>query len=231
MSTPGPTAGRSSTNAPRNRSLVRALRRRRQLRAGLVQLLYVAVGVALGVLMPRVNWVPRVDADQVTAVFAGIGGGLIALVSVVYALLFLVVQFGATTHSPRLNLFRDSPLVWHAFGVFLGSFAYVSSVALGTAAGATVSILVPILGLLSVLASLAIARRLQLSALRSVQLAPILQDLADRGRAVLDQLYPEPFAEALPSSLAEPDHPVGVVWPWPPAVLRQIDLPPLLAVA
>ena len=230
MSTPGPSADRSAS-APRNRSLVRALRRRRQLRAGLVQLAYVAVGAVAGVLSVQVSWTPRIDGDHLTAVFAGIGGGLIALVSVVYGLLFLVIQFASTTHSPRLNLFRDSPLVWNAFGVFLGSFAYVSTVALTTAPGATVSILVPALGLLSVLVCMAFARRLQLSALNSLQLAPILQDLADRGRTVLDQLYPAPFTDAPPGSLAAPEHPIAVVWPWLPAVLRQIDLPPLLAVA
>jgi len=63
-----------------------------------VQLGYVAVGVALGVLTPRVTIGPTVSYEQLEAVFAG---GLIALVSIVYALLFLIVQFGSTTHSPQ----------------------------------------------------------------------------------------------------------------------------------
>jgi uncharacterized membrane protein len=122
-------------------------------------------------------------------------------------------------------------LVWHAFGFFLGTFAYVFTTVLAGAPGESVSILVPILGLLAVLASLGIARRLQLSALNSVQLAPILQDVSTRGRAALDQLYPEPFAEGTAVPWSAPVKAVGVVWPWPAAVLRQIDLPPLLAVA
>jgi len=222
----GPNRGPSGTSSP-----LGALRRGPQLRAGLVQLGYVAVGAALGVLAPRMTVGPTVSADQLNAVFAGIAGGIIALVSIVYALLFLVVQFGSTTHSPRLNLFRDSPLVWHAFGFFLGVFAYMSTVVLASKPGQSVSMLVPILGLVFVLASLAIARRLQLSALSSVQLAPILQDVSTRGRAVVDQLYPDPFTEDTVPSWPETTHRFGVVWPWPPAVLRQIDLPPLLAVA
>ena len=83
---------------PGSRSLVGALHPRPQLRAGLVQLGYVAVGVALGVLTPRVTIGPTVSYEQLEAVFAG---GLIALVSIVYALLFLIVQFGSTTHSPQ----------------------------------------------------------------------------------------------------------------------------------
>ena len=86
---------------PGSRSLVGALHPRPQLRAGLVQLGYVAVGVALGVLTPRVTIGPTVSNEQWDAVFAGIAGGLIALVSIVYALLFLIVQFGSTTHSPQ----------------------------------------------------------------------------------------------------------------------------------
>lgn len=214
-----------------NRSLVSALRRRRRIRAGLVQLVYIITGGVVGVLASRLDWARTISADQLTAYFAGIGAGLMALVSVVYALLFLVVQFGSTTHSPRLNLFRDSPLVWHAFGVFLGSFAYVSTVVLSTKPGDRVSVVVPILGVLSVLASLAIARRLQLSALNSLQLAPILQDLGDRGRAVIDELFPHPYVETPVGSLDLPGHSHQVRWPWSPAVLRQIDLPPLLAVA
>lgn len=225
-----PPAGRAP-GRPENRSLIQALRRRPQLRAGLISLMYVAIGAAVGVLAPQVSGGPTLPAGQVEAVFAGIAGGLIALVSVVYALLFLVVQFGATTHSPRLNLFRDSPLVWHAFGFFLGAFAYVSTAVLASTPGEPVSILVPILGSLAVLASLGIARRLQLSALSSVQLAPILQDLGARGRAVFDELYPEPFTEGATTSWPEPPEIFGVRWPWPSAVLRQIDLPPLLAVA
>jgi uncharacterized membrane protein len=216
---------------PGSRSLVGALHRRQQLRAGLVQLGYVAVGVALGVLTPRVTIGPTVSNEQLDAVFAGIAGGLIALVSIVYALLFLVVQFGSTTHSPRLNLFRDSPLVWHAFGFFLGSFAYVSTAALASKPGEQVSLLVPAIGLISVLASFGVARRLQFSALDSVQLAPILQNLGERGRAVIDQLYPHPYTTAPATPWPDGAELYGVRWTQPSAVLRQIDLPPLLAVA
>lgn len=232
MSIPGSPAARRPPPSPEsNRSLIPALRRRPQLRADLIQLVYIVFGAVVGLLAPLVTGGPTVGSSQVDAVFAGIAGGLIALVSVVYALLFLVIQFGATTHSPRLNLFRDSPLVWHAFGIFVGSIAYVSTALLANPPDQQVSILVPILGLLLVLASLATARRLQLSALRSVQLAPILQDLSVRGREVFDQLYPEPFVEGPAAPVPAPVEMFAVVWPWPPAVLQQIDLPPLIKVA
>ena len=106
-------AGGTSSPAP-GRPLLTALRRRPRLRAGLLQILYVAAGVVLGMLIPRISIGPTISASQVDLVFTDIGVALIALVSVVYTLLFLNVQFAATTYSPRLNMFRDSQLVWHA---------------------------------------------------------------------------------------------------------------------
>ena len=100
----------------RSRPLVQALRRRRSLRAGLVQFLYVVAGVALGLLVPAVDVGPRIPSIETVTLMAGIIAGLLALTSVVFALLFLVVQFAATAQSPRLHLFRDNPLVWHALG-------------------------------------------------------------------------------------------------------------------
>jgi len=39
------------------------------------------------------------------------------LVSVIFSLLFLVVQWAFSSLSPRLNLFRDDPIVWRMFGL------------------------------------------------------------------------------------------------------------------
>jgi hypothetical protein len=39
------------------------------------------------------------------------------LVSIIFSLLFLVVQWAFSSLSPRLNLFRDDPIVWRTFGL------------------------------------------------------------------------------------------------------------------
>ena len=53
-----------------------------------------------------------------------VGIGIVTFIGVVDSLLFLVVQFGTTTFTPRLNLFRDAPIVWHAFGFFAGIMVF-----------------------------------------------------------------------------------------------------------
>ena len=39
------------------------------------------------------------------------------LVSIIFSLLFLVVRRACSSLSPRLNLFRDDPIVWRTFGL------------------------------------------------------------------------------------------------------------------
>ena len=103
------------------------LRRRRSLRAGQTQLLYIAAGVGLGLLVPTLDTGARIPAVEVAALLAGITAGLLALTGIVFALLFLVVQFAATAQSPRLHLFRDKPLVWHALGLVIGVMVYATT--------------------------------------------------------------------------------------------------------
>jgi uncharacterized membrane protein len=214
-----------------SRPLVSALRRRPQLRAGLIQLVYIAAGVTLGLLIPQITAGPTISSSQVDLVFADLGVAIVALVSVVYTLLFLNVQFAATTYSPRLNLFRDSLLVSHAFGLFIGTLAFTTTSILNTGSGEQVTLLVPLVAGLLVLVSLGVARRLQLSALNSLQLGPVLQSVGERGRAIVDQLYPEPFRSDTMAPGTHTECPYPVSWPQRAAVLRQLHLPGLLAVA
>jgi uncharacterized membrane protein len=62
-----------------------------------------------------------------------VGTGIVTFIGVVYSLLFLVVQFGTTTFTPRPNVFRDAPIVWHAFGYFAGImvFSFTAAFSIG----------------------------------------------------------------------------------------------------
>jgi uncharacterized membrane protein len=62
-----------------------------------------------------------------------VGIGIVTFIGVVYSLLFLVVQFGTTTFTPRLNLFRDTPIVRHTFGYFAGImvFSFTAAFSIG----------------------------------------------------------------------------------------------------
>src|SRR6476659_7122823 len=158
----------------RTHSLVQQLRRRR---AGLTQLFYIAAGVGLGLLVPTLDAGARIPSVEVAALLAGVTAGLLALTGIVYALLFLVVQFAATAQSPRLHLFRDSPLVWHALGLIIGVMVYATTCVVVTANDPTPSVLVPISVIVLLVMTMAITRRLQLDALGSVDLATTLDQV------------------------------------------------------
>src|SRR6478672_6818152 len=146
----------------RTHSLVQQLRRRRSLRAGLTQLLYIAAGVGLGLLVPTIDAGARIPSVEVAALTAGVTAGLLALVGIVFALLFLVVQFAATAQSPRLQLFRDNPLVWHTLGLLVGILVYATVCAIVASAEDSVTVLVPVSVVVLVLLAVAVTRRLQL---------------------------------------------------------------------
>src|SRR5438067_1575224 len=102
------------------RRLGGTLRRRRRLRAGIVQLTYVAGASVLGMIVPRIAVGAPVPGSRVAELLVAVGAAFVPFIGVVYSLLFLVVQFGAITFTPRLNLFRDAPIVLHAFSFFAG---------------------------------------------------------------------------------------------------------------
>ena len=87
----------------------------------LLQLTYIAAAAILGALLPRIQ-VGSVPADKVSQMLFAIAAGVLPLLGIVYSLLFLVVQWGHSMFTPRPNLFRDHPVVWHAFGFFTAVF-------------------------------------------------------------------------------------------------------------
>ncbi len=215
----------------RRERLGRELRRRRGLRATGVQLVYVLAAVALGLAVPEIPIGFTVPSGRAIEALVAVGIGIVTFIGVVYSLLFLVVQFGTTTFTPRLNLFRDAPIVWHAFGYFAGImvFSFTAAFSFG-GEDEEITGLVPIMLALMLLAALALFRRLQTTAFYSIQLASTLGQVTDRGREVIDRLYPA--ADRAPRSLGVSlDAGVprrDIIWPGRAAVLQVIDVPPLI---
>ena len=216
------------------RKLGRALRRRRRLRVGITQLFYVLAGVALGLLLPRITvgfTVPQAEAAQM--LFA-IGAGLVTFIGVVFSLLFLVVQFGSTTFTPRLNLFHSAPIVWHAFSFYTGVLVFSFVAALSTSGDDRMTGLVPIVAIVLLLVAIALFRSLQMRAFSSIQLAATLTQVTQRGRQVLEGVYPDrPLPEAGdtggPRGL--PDGRRDVIWTAGPGILQAIDVPRIISAA
>ena len=213
------------------RRLGRFGRPRRRLRAGLVQLLCALAGLGLGLLLPRITLDSTVASTRVTETLVAVGFGVLGLVTIIFSLLFLVVQWAFTSLSPRLNLFRDDPIVWRTFALAVGVFVFSVTTALVIGDQQKVSVIVPAVEMVAVLAAIALIRTLQVKAFASIQLAPTLAAIAGQGRGILDDLYPRPYtAEPQPGVLLPPRR-QAVPWPHRQAILQQIDLGRLLRAA
>jgi uncharacterized membrane protein len=221
----------SGASRKRPRRLIRA---RRQLRAGLAQLLCGLAGLALGFALPQVPIGPTVDGANLTEPLFTLGLGVVGVVSIVFALLFGVVQWAATSFSPRLNLFREDPLVWRTFAFAVGVFVYSVTAGLVSASAGRTSVAVPITAVLAVLVAFGMIRALQTRAFLSLQLAHVLAALTSRGRAVLADVYPPRVTDTVGRRASPPAHRTvrrTVTWASSPGVVQQLELRDLINTA
>lgn len=206
----------------------RLARPQRQLRAGLVQLLCVLGGLVLGLLLPRLSFESTVVSTRVTEALVAVGFAVLGLVSVIFSLLFLVVQWAFGSLSPRLNLFRDDPIVWRTFGFAVGVFVYSVTATLAIGDRQKVSVIVPAAEVAAVLVAVALIRTLQVKAFESIQLAPTLAAIAGEGRSIIDDLYRGPYMPGGRPAVSLPPLRRTVAWSRRQATLQQLDLRRLL---
>ncbi|WP_167762063.1 DUF2254 family protein [Blastococcus sp. CT_GayMR20] len=204
----------------------RLLRGRRRLRAGVVQLVSATLGLGLGLGLPLVEAGPTVEIDRLSELLFTLGVGVVGVVSIVFSLLFGVVQWSASSFSPRLDVFRGDPLVWRTYAFAIGVFVFCATAGLVSGNGGRVSLVVPVTAVLGVLVALGLIRALQTRAFLSLQLAHVLDVVAARGRAVITDLYPLRSPTGEPARATEPVPPVRrtVTWDGPPGVVQQLEL-------
>ena len=222
----------------RRHELARVLRRKRRLRAGTVQLLGVAAAVGLAFLAPHVHIGFDIPTTRAIEMLIAVGVGTVTFIGIVFSLLFLVVQFASTTFTPRLNLFRDDPIVWRAFAFYTAVVVYSFTAALVIGGDEKTSATVPIVAFVALLAIIVVYRRLQSGAFKSIQLASALAQVARQGRQVIDGLYTQtdPVSDPIDghgrATAAISDEPMHEIrWPRPAAVLQVIDVPRVLRAA
>ena len=180
--------------------------------------------------MPKITLSPLVSSGKIVDLLFTAGVTVISLVTVIYSLLFVVVQWVSGAFSMRLALFRDDPIVWRAFAYAIGLFVFCFTAAFAIGTDQKVSVVVPVLALVLVVGALAFMRVLQTRAFVSMLLAPTLTAISERGREVLDGLYPP--GDAAPSQPLELRSPKRTVtWAARPTVLQQLHLVPLVAAA
>jgi uncharacterized membrane protein len=149
-----------------------SLRGQHRLRGFLVGIktwLYIIFAFGLGFIIPELdqkyfpNWISLVDKSTMTAILSAIASGMITLSGIVFSLVFVIVQFGSTSYSPRVTrLFAHSFVLNHALGVFTGTFIYslMSLRAIGQEQTGRVSGMIIWVVFLWLLASVAVLARL-----------------------------------------------------------------------
>jgi len=224
----------------RPHELARVLRRKRKLRAGAAQLLGIVVALGLAFLVPQIPIGFEISASRVLDMLITVGAATAAFIGIVYSLLFLVLQFGSTTFTPRLNLFRDDPVVWRTFAFYTAVTVYALTAAIVISQDEKTSGTVPIVAFLAVFASIVLFRRLMTGAFNAIQLASALAQVGRRGREVIDGLYVHAAPQGDPDN--NPDRssaaPTGadgslqeIRWSRPGAVVQVIDVPRVLRAA
>jgi uncharacterized membrane protein len=193
-----------------------------------VQLLCALAGLGLGLLLPKITTDATVASTRVTDALVAVGFGILGLVTVIFSLLFLVVQWAFTSLSPRLTLFRDDPIVWRTFAFAVGVFVFSVTTALVIGDQEKVSVIVPAAEAVAVLAAIAMIRALQVKAFASIQLAPTLAAIAGQGRGIIGDLYPRPYPADRKPAVPLPPLRRAVLWPHRQAILQQLDLGRLL---
>jgi uncharacterized membrane protein len=220
-------SNRSRRRAERTR-FVRARRRRR---AELLAVLMTAVGIILGILLPRIEAGATVPTARAGQVLAAVGFGILGLVTVIYSLLFLVVQSSNTTFSPRLNLFEDDPWLWRTYALAVGLFGFSMSAFLAMEGATHVTVALPIFAFAAALTVIGLIWNILTKAFVSLEMDPILDKLQSSGRGVIEALYPERPVPGTGTSRSQPPAPTGgrpVLWPEPQTTLQQLELRRLL---
>jgi uncharacterized membrane protein len=243
------TGGDAFEGVPAARRLGRTLHRHRRLRIGLIQLAYVVGGIALGLLLPRIPVGFTVPRSETTQMLFAVGAGLLSFLAIAFSLAFLVVQFGSTTYTPRLNLFYTSPRIWHGFGFITGVLVFAFAAAYsetfvpasGSATSTEMSGLVPIVTIALLMGAIVVYRNLQMRAFGSVELGSILAEVTERGRRVLEGVYADELprdADALPREDGErrglralPEGSRKVAWPRRSGIIQDVDIPQIIAAA
>jgi uncharacterized membrane protein len=94
-------------------------------------MLYVVATIVCGLLLPRLeeaylgSYTINLSVASAQAYLSAAASGMMALTGIVFAMAFVMVQFGAIAYSPRLVVWfaRDRAL-FHALGIFAATFLY-----------------------------------------------------------------------------------------------------------
>ena len=101
------------------------------MRLWLIPVSYVGISSICAFALPRLenaylgHFKFNLSVASAHAVLSATASGMMALTAIVFAVVFVLVQFGASAYSPRVVLWltRDRTL-FHTLGIFIATFIY-----------------------------------------------------------------------------------------------------------
>lgn len=166
-------------------------------RKGIETWIYIVVSLLLGAWLPWIDrnifpgWFSPVDRSTIISILAAVASGMITLSGLVFSLVFVLVQFGSSTYSPRLTrVFAHSYVLNHSLGIFTGTFLYclMAMRAIGIAQTKTSGLAVWIAFLWLLLSIYILARLIRVFTTMTV--SNILRVLSTIGKSSIGQIYP-----------------------------------------
>ncbi len=207
-----------------------------------IPLIYAAGALALGITLPRLETAylgglaSTVNVDSARAILSSVASGMIALTGIVFSLAFVMTQFSASAYSPRLVLWiSQDPVLQHALGIFTATFLYaITTLAwLQRTRTAHVPFITTWMVIVLLVASVIVFMRL-MQRLSLLQVNNVLHSTGDRGRQVIETMYPQ---SALVAEAANDEElqqiPVTqtLVHHGRPVVIQALDKPRLITLA
>ncbi len=167
------------------------------MRLWFIPMIYVGASVVGGFALPRfeqaylTDHTFKISVASAQAYLSAAASGMMALMGIVFAMAFVMVQFSAIAYSPRLVLwFARDRLLFHALGVFAATFTYALFTLAWVDRGASGS--VPLLSS-SVVAIMLISSMLLFSRLvqrlTDLQINSVLHLIGDKGREVIRGMF------------------------------------------
>ncbi|HEX3020354.1 MAG TPA: DUF2254 domain-containing protein [Chitinispirillaceae bacterium] len=158
---------------------------------------YISFSLLLGFLLPWIDnfffrgWFSPVNQETMISILSAVASGMIALSGIVFSLIFVLVQFGSASYTPRLTrIFAHSYVLRHSLGIFTGTFLYslMTMRSIGMRGLNPVSGLAVWIAFLWLLASIAILARL-IRVFTTLTITNILSMLGRIGQLNISKIY------------------------------------------
>jgi uncharacterized membrane protein len=167
------------------------------MRLWLIPVSYVAISSICAFVLPRLENVflgrfrLNISVASAHAVLSATASGMMALTAIVFAVAFVLVQFGASAYSPRVVLWltRDRTL-FHTLGIFIATFIYSLWALAWIDRGGTGSVpmfSVMLVGVLVIVSMILFARMVE--RLNELQINNVLYSIGDGGRDVIKTMF------------------------------------------